>query len=88
VSDEVYQGLRILALFPGSIAERAGLRRGDYVLIANGQRVTSMIDFVNARNVYNDRLELTVRRGNHIIETLLTFDRPDGAIPDPAIASA
>jgi S1-C subfamily serine protease len=86
VGDEVYQGLRILSLFPGSVAERAGLRHGDYVLIANGQRIASVIDFVNARNVYNDHLELTIRRGNEIIETVLTFDRPDGALVDPVSA--
>ena len=47
-----------------------------------------MLDFVNARSVYNDRLELTLRRGNHIIETVLMFDRPDAPIPDPNVASA
>ena len=87
MGDEVYQGLRILSLFPGSTAARAGLRRGDYVLIANGQRIATMADFVNARSMYDDRLELTLRRGNQIIETVLKFDQPDGR-PDPAAASA
>ncbi|HKU41923.1 MAG TPA: PDZ domain-containing protein [Polyangiales bacterium] len=88
LGDEVFQGLHILSLFPGSVAERAGLRRGDCVLIANGHKVATMLDFVNARSVYNDRLELTLRRGNHIIETVLMFDRPDAPIPDPNVASA
>ena len=88
MGDEVFQGLHILTLFPGSIAERAGLRRGDCVLIANGVRIATLMDFVTARSVYNDRLELTFRRGNDIIETVLMFERPDGPIPDPSVASA
>lgn len=88
MGDEVFQGLHILSLFPGSVAERAGLRRGDCVLIANGMRVATLMDFVNARSVYNDRLELTYRRGNDIIETVLMFERRDNPIPDPNAASA
>lgn len=62
--------------------------RGDYVLIANGVRTASLTDFVTARAVYKDRLELTLRRGNDIIEKVLMFDRPDGPVSDPKIPSA
>ena len=88
MADEVFQGLHILSLFPGSVAERAGLRRGDRVLIANGVRTATLMDFVNARSIHNDRLELTFRRGNDIIETVLMFERPDNPIPDPNAVSA
>jgi predicted metalloprotease with PDZ domain len=88
LSDEVFQGLRILSLFPGSVGERAGLRSGDRVLIANGLRMVSLADFANARRVYNDRLELTLRRGDHVFETVLIFEQPDAPLPDPALASA
>ena len=88
VGDAVFQGLRILSLFPGSVAERAGLRQGDQVLIANGVRLVTLMDFVTARSVHDDRLELTVRRGNDIIETVLRFERPDMPIPDPNVPSA
>ena len=62
--------------------------RGDYVLIANGKRMATLADFVSARAVYKDRLELTLRRGNDIIEKVLMFDRPDGSVAEPEIASA
>ena len=88
MADEVFHGLRILSLFPGSVGERAGLRSGDRVLVANGLRMVSLADFANARKVYNDRLELTVRRGAHIFETVLIFEHPDAPVPDPAHASA
>ena len=68
-----------MSLCAGSVAERAGVKVGDRVLIANGMRVSTYTDYVNARNIYNDRLELTLRRGNQIIDTVVVFKRPDGA---------
>ena len=62
--------------------------RGDYVLIANGMRMASLADFVSARALYKDRLELTLRRGNDIIEKVLRFDHQDGFVADPQIPSA
>jgi predicted metalloprotease with PDZ domain len=83
VNDEVFQGLPILCLFAGSVAERAGVKVGDHVLFANGVRVSSYSDYVNARSIYNDRLELTLRRGNQIIDTVVVFKEPDGVPADP-----
>jgi S1-C subfamily serine protease len=62
----------------GSVAERAGVRRGDVVLIANGQRVETLMEYVQARNLLTDRLELTLQRGLEILDMVLVFDQPDG----------
>jgi hypothetical protein len=51
-------------------------------------RMVSLADFANARRVYNDRLELTLRRGGHIFDTVLIFEHPDVPVPDSACASA
>jgi S1-C subfamily serine protease len=73
LNDEVFRGLPVLSIFPGSVAERAGVRIGDRVLIANGRRISSFSDYVNARGLYGDRLELTLARGNQIIDTVVVF---------------
>jgi C-terminal processing protease CtpA/Prc len=79
VNDQLVQGLPVICLMPGSAAERAGVRCGDRVLIANGHRVETLMEYVRARNVYADRLELTLQRGQQILDMVLVFDQPDGA---------
>jgi S1-C subfamily serine protease len=78
MSDEHFQGLQVLSLMPGSVAERAGVRCGDRVLIANGMRIDSLMGYVHARSVYADKLELTLQRGQQLLDMVLVFDRPDG----------
>jgi S1-C subfamily serine protease len=63
-----FQGLPVWCCFPGSIAERAGVKAGDVLLFANGMRVDSMDAYVDARNSDEARLELTVQRGNRILD--------------------
>lgn len=86
MSDNVFEGLPVLDLFPGSVAERAGVRVGDRVLIANGRRVESLGAYIDARKLYSDRLELTLQRGHRILDRVLIFDRPDNA-PEPSALS-
>jgi S1-C subfamily serine protease len=71
---------------PGSVAERAGVKIGDRVLIANGQRVESLDSYVAARGVHTDRLELTLQRGHDILDMVLVFDRPDDDV-QPVVAA-
>ena len=77
MNDQAFQGLPVLCLLPGSVAERAGVKTGDRVLIANGQRVETLDSYVAARGVYTDRLELTLQRGHDILDMVLVFDLPD-----------
>lgn len=77
MNDQAFRGLPVLALSPGSVAERAGVRPGDRVLIANGQRVDSLDAYVAARRIHADRVELTLQRGSDILDMVLIFDRPD-----------
>jgi S1-C subfamily serine protease len=77
VNDQAFQGLPVLCLLPGSVAERAGVKIGDRVLIANGQRVESLDSYVAARGIHTDRLELTLQRGQDILDMVLVFDRLD-----------
>jgi len=87
MDDQVFEGLPVLNLFPGSAAERAGVRVGDRVLFANGHRIESLDAYVNARKVYRDRLELTLLRGRRIVDKVLIFDSPD-AVEEAPVAKA
>jgi S1-C subfamily serine protease len=86
VTDRVFQGLPVWCCSPGSPAERAGVRSGDILLIANGQRIDTASAYLNARERYNDRLELTVQRGNRVIDFVLHFQQSwrDDVIADDA----
>jgi S1-C subfamily serine protease len=86
VNDQAFQGLPVLCLLPGSVAERAGVKIGDRVLIANGQRVESLDSYVVARGIHTDRLELTLQRGQDILDMVLVFDRPDDDA-EPTVAA-
>lgn len=81
MDDKLTQGLPVLYLMEGSVAERAGVRRGDLVLVANGHRIATLMDYVHARNLLSDRLELTLQRGREILDMVLVFDQPDGGYP-------
>ena len=86
MNDQLLHGLPVLSLMTGSVAERAGVRCGDRVLIANGQRVETLLEYVRARSLRQDRVELTLQRGQTILDMVLVFDRPDGV--GAAVASA
>ena len=68
MSDSKFQGLPVWSCFPGSVADRAGVKAGDVLLFANGMRIDSMDAYLHARGQNAARLELTVQRGNRILD--------------------
>jgi len=68
VSASKFDGLPVWSCFPGSVADLAGIRAGDVLLFANGLRVDSMDAYLQARGQDAARLELTVQRGNRILD--------------------
>jgi S1-C subfamily serine protease len=66
------------------VADRAGVKAGDVLLFANGIRIDSMDAYLDARKRDDARLDLTVQRGNQILDFSLDLSRP--AEPEPAPA--
>jgi len=90
MTDGVFQGLPVWSCFPGSPAQRAGVRKGDVVVLANGQRVENMNQYVAARAQRTDMLELTVLRGNRMLELVVEFTSPSDLVApsgSPELAS-
>ena len=81
MTDSVFQGLPVWSCFPGSPAERAGVRKGDVVVLANGQRVQNMDQYIEARAARKDKLELTVLRGHRMLELVVEFTSPADLVP-------
>jgi predicted metalloprotease with PDZ domain len=87
VTDSTFKGLPVWFCFPGSPAECAGVKQGDIVVIANGHRIDSVGAYVDAREIHRDRLELTVQRGNRVIDFVIHFNpnwREEMLEQDPA----
>ncbi len=73
-NSEILSGMPVLAVNPGSPSEKAGLRAGDRVIIANGMQVKDLDSFVKARNLRNDGLDVTVMRGFKMLDLKWSFD--------------
>lgn len=85
MTDSVFQGLPVRSCSPGSPAERAGVKPGDVVLLANGHRIENMQQYVVARALRSDLLELTVLRGNRMIDFVVELTQsPKDQLPPSA----
>ena len=74
--EETPDGLRVFAVFPGSPADAAGLRAGDFVLTINGQPVTKIDDLDLVAAVFNPiagDTEVTIRRDGEEMTIMVAF---------------
>ena len=86
--DSLTNGATIATILPNTAAERAGLRRGDQILLINGRRFDDYRDAFDYINVFRgSRMDLVVKRdGEHVRLAADLATRPRVAIGDrPAL---
>ncbi len=71
----IVNGIAILGSLPGSPVEECGLKYGDVLLSVNGEAMTTVEDFLRARSSAQDKLEIIVRRGAHVMELSISLDK-------------
>jgi S1-C subfamily serine protease len=59
---QIYGGIAIFSVEPGSTTHRAGVRSGDILVAVNGRRVERLADYASARRLRRELLELVVVR--------------------------
>jgi predicted metalloprotease with PDZ domain len=64
---EIYGGIAIFSVEPGSTTHRAGVRSGDILVAVNGRRVARLADYASARRRRNELLELVVVRSGRTL---------------------
>jgi S1-C subfamily serine protease len=77
------EGIPVLGSLSGTPAARAGIRYGDVLLSVNGKRTRTVLDYVEAKGLRADGMEIVVfRTGTEKIHDL-AFDERAAPI-DPA----
>jgi predicted metalloprotease with PDZ domain len=71
------EGIPVLGALSGSPAARAGIRYGDVLLSVNGMRTRTVLDYVEAKGLRDDGMDVVVfRSGSERIEHLAYSDTP------------
>ena len=70
------EGLPVLGTLEGTPAARAGIRYGDVLISVNGMRTRSVADYVEAKNLRVDGMEVVVFRGGSESKTDLEYEDP------------
>ena len=77
------EGVPILGVLPGSPAARAGIGYGDILLSVNGTRTRNVVEYVEAKALRDDGMDVVVFRAGSEQLVDLRFDAP-GTPVDPA----
>jgi len=75
------EGIPVWGCLPGSAAEAAGVRYGDVVIEVNGRRTRDIDDYLAARDLRNDGVEMLIFRDGRERRVEMRFRRSQEA-PD------
>jgi S1-C subfamily serine protease len=70
------EGVPVWGCLPGSTAAEAGVRYGDILLEVNGMRTPGIDEYIEARALRGDGLELRIFRDGKELELFVAFRRP------------
>ena len=79
------EGLPVLGALEGTPAARAGVRYGDILLSVNGMRTRSVADYVEAKNLRSEGMEIVVFRAGEERASELTYDEPAKSVDTAAL---
>ena len=73
---ENMDALQVYNVTEGSCSDKAGLRKGDVILTADGQKIATSHDLLKVRrgHIPGDQMTLTVQRGEETLEIVLILD--------------
>jgi S1-C subfamily serine protease len=77
------EGIPVLGALSGTPAARAGIRYGDVLLSVNGKRTRTVMDYVEAKALRDDGMDIVVFRTGEERIANLVYDAKTLA-PDPA----
>lgn len=79
------EGIPVLGALGGTPAARAGIRYGDVLLSVNGRRTRTVVDYVEAKALRTDGMDVVVfRQGVEQLQQL-SYDASTGPTDAPAI---
>lgn len=73
---QALEGVPLLGVLEGSPAARAGARYGDVLLSVNGVRTRTIVDYLEAKNLRTDGMEIVVFRGDAEVHLAFQYDSP------------
>jgi len=79
------EGLPVLGALDGTPAARAGVRYGDVLISVNGVRTRTVTDYVEAKGLRVDGMEIVVFRSGEERMATLSYDAPPKRIDTAAI---
>jgi S1-C subfamily serine protease len=79
------EGLPILGALEGTPAARVGIRYGDVLLSVNGMRTRTVSDYVEAKNLRTEGMEVVVFRSGEERIAELSYDVPAKTLDTAAI---
>lgn len=81
------EGLPVLGALEGTPAARAGVRYGDVLISVNGHRTRTVADYVEAKNLRADGMEIVVFRGGGEQNADLVYDHPAAPVDAAALVA-
>ena len=83
---ESVRGLRVDSVTPGGAGALAGIRKGDYILTADGEELTTSQDLLRVRRRFHvgDSLGMTIWRDGQVLEVTLELKDAVKAEPETA----
>ena len=80
----IVRGVAVWGCLPRSSSARAGVRYGDIVLGANGMRTETIHDYLRARTLRTDGVELRLLRGGAELTVFVEFCPPPDTLEELA----